>query len=288
MISPQRTGHVPFVPSPPSWAGGTSASRVAGISGPSGVTISDQHFDGLVNEAIDLRDYTNLTIERCTFSNIAPGQTVDRAIALQICNTVTIRDCAFYNCPGGAVLLNTCDTVTIEDCWMLNDDPGVEVGDIINAYLSQNVTVRRCRLFGGGSLSYTSGILLGDGADAVNGGGGGHVAEDNVLIDCNLALIGTNGSARRNVVLNRGLAPAKDSIGGGIFASRSSSYPTNPAGPFTVENNDVQWFRTDGQLAGPVTYDQAVAPVAGIHTNPVGAVVDEFTRWTPHGYYAYP
>lgn len=294
MRSPHAPGYVPRTLPTPAWLGGPSDDPVhvvGGVEGLYGLTITDQHFARTPEHAIYLRECHQLVIERCTFWDTYPGQPspyYQRAISMQVCDSVLIRDCAFYDCRGGAVLLNECSNVTIEDCWIINPDPTAEVGDILNAYLSQNVTVRWCMLWGGGTNQSAAGIILGDGDDATTGGGDGHLAEDNVLIDCNIAMIGTNGTARRNAILNRGLSPSRDGMSGGILAGRSPSYPTNPAGPFTIEHNDVQWFKSTGMLGSVVEYDQAIAPVAGIHTNPVNALVDEFSRFDLTGYYGSP
>lgn len=288
MRSPRKPGLVSYSPPVPAWVGSPSDDPIALIGGTQGVyglTIADQHFDGIEGVAINLREYHDLTIERCTFADIG------KAINLQVCNNVTIRDCAFYNImgPRGAssaigsfVQFNGCDTVTVEDCWGINAE-GSNPEDIISLFGTSNGTVRRNRLFGGGATVTGVGINLGDGPQSEGAGGDNLLAEDNVLIDCAIAALGTNVTVRRNVMLGRGLNPSGDNAQGGIVTW--VAYPGNTVGPVTLDANKVRWYHSDGSQVG--IFQEGVV-VTGELTCDVNALIDEFTRWTPTGYYAYP
>lgn len=287
MRSPHRPGYSPLVVPTPSWVGAQSddaINLVGGVPGVFGATFSDMHFDGIEGTALQLREYHDLTIERCTFSNVGQG------IYLQACNNVTIRDCAFWNITRPpyllgthAILINGCDTVTIEDCWAVRQPPA-DIGDVINLYLTDNGTVRRCRILGDGTNVSSAGIIVGDGDNPGGSGGDNLVVEDNVLIDATISAIGTNNTVRRNVVLVRGLVPDVDGKTSGILLD-SGSYPSNVIGPTHIEANEVRVYNSTGQLDPFEAEWPAGVVVTGRDTNPVAPLIDEFSRWDLSGYY---
>lgn len=299
MRSPNKPGHTPYVPPVPSWVGQHSTDLInldGGVDRASGLVISDLHFDSITaatpaggaGHAISLRRYDNVTIERCTFANCS------RAMYFDLCTNVTIRDCAFYNIrgwPDGSrgqfALFNTGSGFLVEDCWGINDPAQSDPEDLVSFFKSNNSTARRCRFFGGGTTTSGAGILLGDGLDASVGGGDNLLAEDNVLIDCNIAAIGTNCTVRNNRVLGRGLIPVRDAMRSGIFAGRSSSHPDNPVGPFTIEDNESLWYKSNGSVDPAIHYPTVGVTYTGIGSNPVRPLIDEFTAWTPTGYYGW-
>lgn len=290
MRSPLKPGYSPLTVPVPSWVGSPSdepISLVGGASGVFGATISDMHFDGVENTAVSLREYHDLTIERCTFANVGQG------IYLQVCSNVTIRDCAFWNVtrppdPLGthAILVNGCDTVTVEDCWAVRQPPA-DIGDVINFFMTDNGTVRRCMILGDGTNISSSGIIVGDGDNPGGSGGDNLTVEDNVLIDATISAIGTNNTVRRNVVLVRGLVPEVDGKTAGILLD-SGNYPLNVIGPSHVEANDVRCYNSSGQLDPHPVDVLADVAVTGRETNPTAPLIDEFSRWDLTGYFGSP
>ncbi len=277
---------MPLVPPTPDWVGSPSADAIF-LSGPADLTISDLHFDGIVStNAIGISAGVRVIIERCTFSNI------DQAINIQASTDVTIRNCAFWNINTGGyarvgghhILLDGCDTVVVEDCWFY-DDPAISgISDTINMHKTNNGIVRRCCIMGTGTHASNAAIIVGDGDDAVNGGGDNLLIEDNVVIDGTVGAIGTNCVVRRNVVLMRGLVPAQDGKLGAM-ATDSGSYPGNPIGPIEVSENEVFSYNSTGT---PDPFPITTKPgqvVTGLASNPIHPLIDEYSRWNITGYY---
>jgi hypothetical protein len=290
MRSPRKPGYVPLAPPTPAWVALPSdplVSLIGGVGRVSGLTIADQHFANTTGNAVALREYDDVVIERCTFANVGNG------INLQLCGNVTIRHCAFWNINparttnGHHVLANECDGVTVEDCWFYNDPATSGVADVVNYFLTDNGIVRRCRIMGSGTSASNAGIIVGDGPDVVNGGGDNLLVEDNLVIDGTITAIGTNNIVRRNVVLMRGLVSTQDGITAAIGVD-SGSYPGNPIGPTTVTDNQcVSYNSNGGKDPFPVQVTSTVT-VTGRATNPVTLLIDEYSRWNLTGYYGAP
>ena len=303
MRSPRKPGYEPLVPPTPDWVGSPSADAVFLVGGAgrmSDLTISDRHFDSISSvDAVKVREYDHVVIERCTFSNI------DEAINLQLSTDITIRNCAFWNINDGQtvgghhILCDKCDTVVIEDCCFYNKTAAPGATDTIDIYLTDNVIIRRCFFMGTGNKVWNATMVLGDGPDVVNGGGDNLLAEDNVVIDGPITVIGTNCVVRRNVVLMRGLVPAQDGMAGAI-STDSGSYPDNPIGPIEVSDNLCLSYDSTGtpdrfpinawppNSNGNTGVASNQTGITGIASNPVNPLIDEYSRWNISGYYGAP
>lgn len=294
MRSPRKPGYVPFVPPTPAWVGNSSDGKttvIAPSGGLSGFTISDLHIADLADAALTLWDCHDVIIQRCTFANVGRG------IYLQSCTNITVRDCASYNIKGGVasewegnghfIQAAGSENVTVEDCWALNRPYESNPEDLITGYLTHNMTVRNCRLFGGGTAHSNGGILIGDGSDPILGGGANGIIEGNVLVDCNISYIGTNGTIRKNAVLGRGVVPewAGDFAAHAVSVAVEQGYPDNPFGPVHLEDNELCWYRPNGSRSG-LRRDGIVQVTGTLSTNE-HALIDEYSRWTPIGYYGW-